>query len=240
MGLRDIERKIRMKSAYQEKEAEMMLTELDLLIQNYRNLEKQLKEFEKKHGKKIKDNREYYEKLSEFRRELGLPEEIGVYDWKEKPTFVDKLTGKGYYDEIANEILQIGKDSLRETGGLMSAAEVTLRLNKARPGKIVSPKDVIKALESLKKSGLIQDLKKLDSGTLIVEFVAVGLSKDQEKVLSLAARRGGAVTLEEVLMKTKWPMERATRALDAMVEDGIALQDEDYSEGKKYWFPALG
>ncbi len=240
MGLRDIERKIRMKSAYQEKEAELMLTELDLLIENYRKLEKQLKEFEKKHGKKIKENREYYEKLSEFRRELGLPEEIGVYDWKEKPSFVDKLTGKGYYDEIANEILEIGKESMRETGGLMSVAEVTLRLNKRRPGKIIPPKDVIRALESLKKSGLIQNLKQLDSGTKIVEFVSVDLSKDQEKVLSLASRKGGMLTLEELLIKTKWPMERATRALDAMVQDGLALKDDDYSEGIRYWFPALG
>ena len=240
MGLRDIERKIRMKSAYQQKEAELMLTELDQLIENYKALEKQLRQFEKKHGKQIQENKEYYQKITEFRRELGLPDEIGVYEWKEKPGFIDRLTGKGYYDQLANEILEIGKQSVRETGGLMSIAELTLRINKSRPGKVVPPDDVVRSLETLVKSGLIPQLRKLDSGVKIVEFVTVDLSKDQEVVLSLASRKGGELTLEELVMKTKWPIERATRAVNALVDDGIALKDETYAEGTKYWFPALG
>ncbi len=239
MGLRDIERKIRIKSAFQQKEGELLLEELDQLIKNYKILEKQLKSFEKKHKKDIKENKEYYQKISELRRELGLPEEIGVYDWKESPSFMDKITGKGYFNQLAQEILEVGKSSVRDSGGLVSLAELVLRVNKVRPGKLVSPQDVVRAVESLDKNGLISGIRELESGVKLVEFVSVSLSPDQEKVFSLASRTG-FITMEQLILKSKWPLERAKRVLDDLVEDGIALIDETYSEGTKYWFPSLG
>ncbi|MHA2092541.1 MAG: hypothetical protein ACW98K_16975 [Candidatus Kariarchaeaceae archaeon] len=70
MGLRDIERKITTKSAYQRKEAELLLQELDQLIENVETLKKDLRKFEKKHGKDIQSNKDYYEKISLLREEI--------------------------------------------------------------------------------------------------------------------------------------------------------------------------
>jgi hypothetical protein len=239
MGLRDIEHKIAKKSAYQVKDAELMLIELDNLIEGFKELEKQLKKFEKKHGDDIKKNKDYYTKLSELRSELGLPEEIGVYNWKDSPSFMDKLTGKGYFDQLANDIIELGSKVKSESGGLISVAELTLKLNKNRPGKLIPPRDVIRVLESLAKDDLIQPIRTLESGVKIVEFVSIEMSDDQQKILSLASRQE-FLTMEQLLIKTKWSMERARLAMDSLVEQGIALKDEQYSEGTKYWFPSLG
>lgn len=239
MGLRDIERKLRSNSAYQRKEAEVLLDELDNMIENIDNLKKQLKNFEKKHEKELKTNKDYYAKVSTLRDELGLPQEIGVYEWKESASLKDRITGGGYYDQLGFEILELGKKIVSETGGIISVAELVLQINKSRPGKLVTPKDTIKAIESLVDAKLIQPLRKLSSGVLIVEFVSIELSDDQSKVLDLASRHG-FLTRESLITHSNWAPERANIVLEELVKTGIALKDETYEEGTKYWFPSLG
>ncbi|MDH5403638.1 MAG: EAP30/Vps36 family vacuolar-sorting protein [Candidatus Heimdallarchaeota archaeon] len=239
MGLRDIERKLKINSAYQRKEAEVILQEIDQMIENVEILKEQLKKFEKEHGKEIKDNRDYYEKIALVREELGLPTEVGVYEWKDSPSLKDRMGGKGYYEELADEILKIGKSHMANTGGMISLAEIILQINKIRPGRLVSPKDVKKSLETLVDAEVIQPLRKLPSGVLIVEFIAIELSEDQQTVLDIASRKG-FLTRENLILVSNWPPERATRILNEMVDNGIALKDESYHEGTKYWFPSLG
>ena len=239
MGLREIERKLREDSAYERKQAEVMLQQLDELIETVDTLKDKLKKFEKENDKEIKENKEYYEKVSRLRNELGLPEEVGVYEWRESPSFMDKLRGSGYYDELGNEILEIGKTVGSKSGGLISLAELVLQINRNRPGKIVTPKDTTKALEKLIESKLIQPLRKLKSGVLIVEFVAVEMSDDQQELFSLASRYG-FLTKEKILMQTSWPPERVDRVLEELIRQGLVLKDETYQEGTKYWFPSLG
>ncbi len=238
MGIRDIERKIKMKSAAEKKDAELLLTDISNMMNQVKALKQQLKKLEKKWGKEIRTNKEYYQKIAEIRRSLGLPEEIGVYEWKEKPGIKERLLGGQYYDQLATELLEIGRELTKETGGLMSLAELIIRINKTRPGKVVSATDISKALEVLAKADAIPPLKKLDSGVKIVEFIPTELTEDQEIILSLASRQG-YITLEEILLKTKWSLERAKRAIEDLVEKGIAIKDTQYMEGTKYWFPGL-
>ena len=238
MGLRDIERKIRADSAYQRKEAELLIDQLDKMIDNLESLKDQLKKFEKEHKKEIETNKEYYSKVNTIRDELGLPMEIGVYEWKESASFKDRLTGGGFFDELSMEILEIGKKMTQSTGGFVSVAELVLKVNKERPGKIVSASDITKALEKLVEGQLIQPLRKLSSGVLIAEFVSIDLSTDQQEILDLASRQG-FVTVEKALVVTGWPGERVTRVLEEMERNGMAIKEESMMDGTKYWFPGL-
>ncbi|MHA1221877.1 MAG: hypothetical protein ACTSSG_02620 [Candidatus Heimdallarchaeaceae archaeon] len=238
MGLRDIEKKIKIKSAFQVKEAELIIKELEQMINNIKETKKQLKKFEKKYGKQISENKDYYEKLSNLRSELGLPSEIGRFDWKEAPTLKDKLTGKGFYDVLANEILELGQKLTPENGGIMAAGELLTQLNKIRPGRTVSIDDMYRALEKLIDAQLISPYKLLDSGVKIIEFTSVEFSPDHDIILNYASRNG-YVTKEDLLMKTNWTEERIDRCLAFFEENGIARVDRSYSEGTKYWFPGL-
>ncbi len=238
MGLRDIEKKIKIKSAFQVKDAELMIKELELMIDNISEVKKQLKKFEKKYGDKISDNKDYYDKLAILREELGLPTEIGRYDWKEAPTLKDKLTGKGFYDVLANEILELGQQLTPENGGIISIGELFTQLNKVRPGRIVSIDDMRRSIDKLINSKLLPPHRVLDSGVKILEFTTVEFSTDHDILLNYASREG-FVTKETLLMKTDWTEERIDRSLKFFEEHGIARVDRSYSEGTKYWFPGL-
>lgn len=238
MGLRDIEKKIKIKSAFQVKEAELMIKELEQMIENINHVKKQLKKFENKYGDKISENKEYYDKLSGLREELGLPAEIGRFDWKEAPSFMDKLTGKGFYDILANEILELGQKLTPDNGGIMSIGELFTQINKTRPGKMVSIDDMYRSLEKLINSQLIPPYRILESSTKIIEFTTVEFSPDHDIILNYASRNG-FVTKEDLLMRTSWAEERIDRCLTFFEGHGIARVDKSYSEGTKYWFPGL-
>ena len=239
MGLRDIEKKIRIKSAYKAKEAELMIEDLERMLENIRDLRGQLKKFEKKWKKDVEKNELSYKKLVELRQELGLPEEMGIYEWKESASFWDRIGGGDFFERLAVEILEKAKDTQEYTGGIMTLGEVVLLVNKDRPGKIIASKDVVNAVENLVEAKLIPKLKELKSGVIIVEFIPANLSDDQEEVLSLSTRKGW-ISLEELLLKTRWTQERCERVLESMRDTGIARVDASYAEGKKYYFPGLG
>jgi hypothetical protein len=118
-------------------------------------------------------------------------------------------------------------------------AELVIQINRRRPGKIVTPKDVSRSLDKLVDDKLIQPLRKLPSGVLIVEFVAIELSSDQQSVFDIASRFG-FLTREKLIMHTSWEPERASRVLNELIQQGVVLKDETYHEGTKYWFPSLG
>ncbi len=238
MGLRDIEKKIKIKSAFQVKDAEMMIKELEQMVDNISQIKKQLKKFENKYGDRITENKEYYEKLAVLRDELGLPSEIGRFDWKEAPSLKDKLTGRGFYDILANEILELGQNLTPDNGGIMSVGELFTQLNKTRPGKMVTIDDMYRSLEKLINAQLVPPFKVLDSGSKIVEFTTVEFSPDHDIILNYASRNG-FVTKEDLLMRTGWAEERIDRCLIFFDENGIARVDKSYSEGTKFWFPGL-
>ncbi len=239
MGLRDIEKKIRIKSAYKAKEAELMINDLERMLENIRELHSQLKKFEKKWKKDIEKNKDSYKKLVELRQELGLPNELGIYEWKESATFWDKVGGGDFFERLGVEILEKAKEIQEYTGGLMTLGEVVLLVNKDRPGKIIPSKDVVEAIEKLSNAKLIPKPKELKSGVVLVEFIPANLSDDQEEVLALSTRKGW-ISMEELLLKTRWTQERCERVLESMRDAGIARVDASYAEGKKYYFPGLG
>ncbi len=238
MGLRDIEKKLKIRSAFQIKDAELMIKELEQMIENIKETKKQLEKFEKKYGKQVSENKEYYEKLSGLREELGLPKEIGRYDWKDAPSFRDRLTGGGYYDVLANDVLELGQSFVPENGGITTISELLTNLNKARPGKLVTIDDLYRALEKLIDTKLIPPFKILESGVKLVEFAPIEFSPDHDMILSHASKTG-FVTKEQLIMKTGWGEERINRCLKFFEENHIARVDSSYAEGTKYWFPGL-
>ncbi|HUU76865.1 MAG TPA: EAP30/Vps36 family vacuolar-sorting protein [candidate division Zixibacteria bacterium] len=239
MGLRDIEKKIRIKSAFKTKEAEIMIKDLEIMLENIRELQDKLKDFEKKWKKDITKNESSYKKLVELRQELGLPEEIGIYEWKESASFWDRVGGGDFFERLGIEILEKAKEVQTFTGGLMTLGEVVILVNKDRPGKVIPVKDVVKSIERLSEAKIIPEVRELKDGVKIVEFVPANLSEDQEEVLSLSTRKGW-ITIEELILKTGWNQERSERVLEAMRDAGLARVDASYAEGKKYYFPGLG
>ncbi|MHA1232672.1 MAG: EAP30/Vps36 family vacuolar-sorting protein [Candidatus Helarchaeota archaeon] len=239
MGLRKIESDIEFRAQIRKKSPEFMIKELESMLKTLKELRARLKEFEDKYGNLIIENPEYQEKLKEIRLEIGLSE-LPTEEFKIKPSTAEKITGKGtFYNQLGVQILNMAKKRVLETGGIMTLAEVVLMVNEGRPKNIVSALDVVRALNILEKAGVIQGIKKLDSGIKIVEFIPVELTPDQNIILNLASKKG-YITMEELIMQTNWPQDRIERVLQSLIDKNIAKVDSSYATGKKYYFPGLG
>lgn len=236
-GLHEIERKIHLKQAFEKEKVELMIQELRGMFNNVQDLRERIEEFEKKYVE-LMASPEYRERLRLLKEELGLTEASSSRE-KISPSVIEKLTGKGkFYNALAVEILEVVGKKAKESGGIVTLAEVALTINKEQAGNYTQLGDVIKAIEVLQDAGLIPGIKTLQSGTKIVEFLAVEVGDDSNTVLDLAIQKGW-ITFEEVMLKANWSAERAGRALDNLEKLGVARIDVSYAKGKRWYFPGL-
>ena len=72
----------------------------------------------------------------------------------------------------------------------------------------------------------------------MVQSVPGELSTDHTSVLATAEEGGGSVGVQQLGKTLGWEVDRAQRALDHLVKEGLAWVDD---QGKQtlYWFPAL-
>ncbi len=238
MGLRNIEEKLKREQSIRDKGADLALKELESMIDSIKNLNEQLKIIEKKYGNELRSNPALIEKFTAIRSELGLPTELGIFEKKEKPGLIDKLTSGGFYDQLAIQILDIGKKSIKETGGVMSFSELIKRVQELYKGHIISINDIQKSLQILEKNNLLAKIEILDSGFKIIHFITQEISPDMNELLKLANKHNGKLSRERIILETGWTLDRITRIMDYLEEKQIAVKEESL-EGITYYFPGI-
>lgn len=149
--------------------------------------------------------------------------------------FISAISRKPTFErEISDVILLVGEKIKMKTGGLVKLPVLYSIIKAVKPSLRISIKDVENAVRTLEKKGLIPGLREI-SGIKIVELLPVTATPDQNTMLGIAAG-GGQLTIEEVLLKTKWTYERAIRALKQMEELGICRYDV---VSRKWIFPVF-
>ncbi len=143
-----------------------------------------------------------------------------------------------FYDRLGIEILKIARKE--QSKGIILLADLIVAVEDVLPPNSgVTVEDMIKTINHLTKEGLIPGIRTLKSGVKVVELVPIELSDDQGLVLSIASSKGWT-SVEEVMMRTRWPQDYAYRVLESLVQSGIAKADRThYSSGTKYYFPGL-
>lgn len=238
MGLRNIEEKIKREQALREKGAALAIKEIEDMISSVKLLSEQLSKIEKKYKQEIKKNPQISQKLMSLREELGLPQELGVFQPKEKPGLIDKLTGGGFYEQLGLHILGIADKSMNETGGVMSFAELIKRVQDLYQGHIVSISDIQKSLNILQKNELIAKIETLESGFKIIHFVAQEFSPDMNELIKLAHRNNGQLTRAQIITDLNWTLDRIDRVTSHLEKNQIIVKDESF-EGITYYFPGI-
>jgi hypothetical protein len=122
--------------------------------------------------------------------------------------------------------------------GLLPLTEVFDLVNTGILKGIVDMKDLHKALKKLKKSQVIDDLKELDSGVIMVRFFPVEYTSDQVKVIGIAKGKG-YVSLEDVCVGLDWSQDRALETLKSLENTGVAKFRESLLKGKQWFFPSI-
>ncbi|MFX1375267.1 MAG: hypothetical protein ACFFA0_05600 [Promethearchaeota archaeon] len=237
MGIRKIEDEIDLKEAMKKKAAELKMKDMQAKAAVEKFTKNQLRELAKKHGVLIALTPELREEVKELQKKYNIPsskiitEQITEHDVLKKFSKIDhQKLGMLAYQRVLM--------SKEETGGIIPLSEVFELVNTGILMGNLEVKDVEKALSLLKKTKMIEDITKLESGAIIVRFFPIQYTGDESKVVELAKEKG-IITLEDVCIKLDWSQDRALHALESLEKSGIAKYRENILTGKKWFFPSI-
>jgi len=242
-GLGAISKKKLAESKFKEKGYELAQDQLNELSKHLDQFRENLQDFAAKHKNEIKKNPKFRRQFQEMCASVGVdPLASGKGFWSE-------MLGVGdFYYELGVQIVEICMAATPRNGGLMPLLELRERLNRVRARKSASEEismdDLQRAIKKLKVLGNgfavipISGDKKGEETRYLVQSVPGELSTDHTAVLSAAEEAQGSVSVQLLVDSRSWDRERAQRALDHLVKEGLAWVD-DQSKNTLYWFPAL-
>ncbi|MHA1344349.1 MAG: hypothetical protein ACTSQG_10200 [Promethearchaeota archaeon] len=237
MGLRKIEDEIDLKEAMRRKAAELKIKEIQAKASTDKLTRAKLRDLAKRHGVILALTPELRAEVKQLQQKYNIPsskiitEQITEHDVLKKFSKIDvKKLGMLAYQRVLMQ--------KEETGGILPLSEVFDLINTGILKGNVDIKDLLKALKDLKKSNMIEDLKELESGTIMIHFFPVQYTSDQVKVIKLAKEKG-YISLEDVCVNLGWSQDRALRALKSLENSGIAKFRESILTGKQWYFPSI-
>ncbi|XP_014220379.1 vacuolar-sorting protein SNF8 [Trichogramma pretiosum] len=215
----------------QENQFEQMTKQLEVFRIN-------LEEFALKHKSEIKKNAQFRKQFTEMCASIGVdPLASGKGFWS--------VLGIGdFYYELAVQIVEVCLATNYKNGGLISLDELRDRLVQARGSRKehqeITNEDLLASAKKLKILGNGFTIVPISKGKYLVQSVPGELSMDHTAVLQQTSNNGNAFISKSLLQKElKWEPERAVKALDHMVKEGLAWIDEQGGEEPLYWFPSL-
>lgn len=242
MGLREIRERIEKKRSMERKAAELKLEELEKELETAMAVKEKIADIAEKYGVILVASPKFQSEIESLREKYGIPAEAVITQIvKEEDVLKKKMFGLSEsvdHEKLGLLIYQRALFKRKETGGVLSLGEIYLLISTGKLKDKVKMDDVKRALKELEKKRIIPGLLQLKSGVEIAVFIPAELNADQNEVLSLVSGKG-SITLEELMVKTGWPKERAERTLKALEESGIARKEESYAYGEKYYFPGL-
>ncbi|MHA1860115.1 MAG: carboxypeptidase regulatory-like domain-containing protein [Candidatus Asgardarchaeia archaeon] len=173
---------------------------------------------------------EYVRELSE---RIGLDGERIWHEIYKK--WLNEMMKRGKREDALEAAILFIINKFKEKGGIAPFSDVLLEMQKV--GITLSSKELERILMKFIKRGLIYGMREVE-GVKIVFFVSIGWSGDTRKVIELAAKYGGELTREDIILETGWPEDKVELILSEMEKNGIA--SSGFVRGKKvWWFPAL-
>ncbi|MBS7250412.1 MAG: hypothetical protein KIH08_07455 [Candidatus Freyarchaeota archaeon] len=152
------------------------------------------------------------------------------------PTTLKKplLLKKGYYQKLSEILLQIIESQEDEEAVILRTLQAHLR--EKAPNVEATTKDIEKALQNLKREGLILEIGTLPGGLKIVELTPLELTEELTTILELTQGQK-YTTIEEIATKTGWPLAKVEQALKRLEQLGITRKVEGYKTGARWYFP---
>ncbi|MFW9830915.1 MAG: hypothetical protein ACFFD8_03995 [Candidatus Thorarchaeota archaeon] len=198
-------------------------------------------------GKRLKQKATDREpsKDSELRNQL---EDIDSQAPKNSPLFSEaetrlhQLKEEFHFEILSPQTLQehivhllAHKKSETALDSTLSAADLYSQLHEVEEYSDLSNKKLTKTLKRLEKENMVQ-LSEIQ-GVLVVRLREEFLSEDEAEILDLAARKGGKVSLEQVMVSTKWSHARTQLALESLVMKKMITAKESFMRGTRYEVP---
>jgi len=238
VGIRKIEDEIDLKEAMRKRAAELRIKEIQAKASTENLTKDRIRELAKKHGvilaltPELKNEVKLLQQKYNISSSKIITEQITEHDVLKKFSKIDhEKLGMLAYQRVLMQKEEIGV-------GLLPISEVFELINTGILKGNVEIKDVIKAMKILDKTNVIEDVKKLDSGTFMIQFFPIQYTDDQFKVIRLAKKKG-FISLEDICVNLEWSQDRAIKVLETLEESGIAKFRESILTGKQWFFPSI-
>ena len=238
MGIRKIEDEIDLKETMRKRAAELKIKEIQAKASTENLTKERLRELAKRHGVILALTPELKSEVELLQQKYNIPssrimtEQITENDVLIKFSKIDhEKLGMLAYQRVLMRKEEIGV-------GLLPISEVFDLVNTGILKGNVEIKDVMKAMKLLNKSNVIEDIKKLDSGIVMIQFFPIQYTEDQVKVIELAKGKD-YLTMEDVCLEFTWSQDRALKVLQSLEESGLAKRSESLLKGKQWFFPSL-
>lgn len=237
-GLGAIHKQKLQQEKYRDKGTEIQENQFQQMTQQLEVFRSNLEEFATKHKNEIKKNAQFRKQFQEMCASIGVdPLASGKGFWS--------VLGIGdFYYELAVQIVEVCLATNYKNGGLISLSELRTRLIKARgQGKQhqeISQDDLVRAAHKLKILGNGFSIVSVGKGQYMVQSVPGELSMDHSAVLQQVTNSNQAFCSVTMLKEQlHWEEERALKALNHMLKEGLAWVDLQNPEEKLFYFPSL-
>lgn len=157
----------------------------------------------------------------------------------------EKQSGSMYHKQLARQIVDFLRrnERLNKAGGMMTLTDVYCLFNRARGTNMISPDDLLKALDLMKELGLGMSRRSFKSGVLVIQDDSFDDGVMAKKLANLASSSMkqisdvGGITVIDVSKTLKIPVLLANEQLQSSEEMGLLCRDSTI-EGIRY-FPNL-
>ena len=242
LGLGAVQKQQQTEAKYKSKRDELANDQIVKLSEQMTEFRSKLQDFAQKYKKDIKRN-------AEFRRNFQtMCATVGVDPLQSSANFWTKLLGVGdFYYELAVQVIEVCMSTSHRNGGLIGINELHYRVIQSRNSAKqtnkseveISVDDLLRAIDKLSKLG--SGMKVISCGkTYIIQSIPSELSLDQNSIIQKAQSNSGYVSVSIVVSELKWTEERAIKAINDMIMEGIVWIDKQSPTGETlYWFPGL-
>ncbi|KAJ5067590.1 vacuolar protein-sorting-associated protein [Anaeramoeba ignava] len=154
--------------------------------------------------------------------------EIGMVDPVTKET-----SGDIYYDELSRQVASFLEKVLPKTGGMISLADAYCLFNRARGTELISPDDLLKACQLFQKLGASMDLRKFDSGVIVIQSKSNNDEANCKTIIHLI-QKNGPISPFELAKKLKISINLAKEQL-LNAESNLFLCRDETIEGLYFY-----
>ncbi|GMH75839.1 hypothetical protein TrVE_jg407 [Triparma verrucosa] len=211
--------------------------DLEFVKRSLSSLESELTKFATQHADSIKTDPAF---RSKFLKMCAL---LNIDPISSKQTLLGSALGIGdYYYEVAVKAAEVCMATRTKNGGVCSVEEVKRLLRKKGSSMTkVSTDDILLSISKLGVLGGGFRIVTLEKKPYVVSVPTV-LSSDHTDVLTVAQSdetgEKGCFSISEIFNVKGWTEERAERAVETLVREGMAWVDEGGAGGKakpQFW-----
>ncbi|KAL4234487.1 ESCRT-II subunit protein snf8 [Mactra antiquata] len=233
-GVAAIKNKNLAQAKYKDKGNEIAEDQITQMTKQMETFKTYLEDFAAKHKDEIKKSPDFRSQFQE------MCASVGVDPLASSKGFWAEMLGVGdFYYELGVQIIEVCLATSHRNGGLISIEELREKLLKSRSKKSqdVSYDDLLRAIKKLKALG--NGFTVLTVGqTYMIQSVPGELSLDHTTIIQ-QAQSTGHISKSQLIKDLKWEEERANRALNYMVKEGLVWVDDQTGSDRQFWFPSL-